>query len=59
HAGIKGSRMPSFKNTPHEDIWHIVNYVLSIPFESEPGATGLAAGPAAAPAAEATPAAGE
>ena len=42
HAGIKGSRMPSFKNTPHEDIWHIVNYVLSIPFETEPGSTGIA-----------------
>lgn len=41
HAGIKGSRMPSFKNTPHEDIWHMVNYILSIPFESEPGATGV------------------
>lgn len=42
HAGIKGSRMPSFKNVPHEDIWHIVNYVLSLPFEVEPGATGNA-----------------
>ena len=41
HAGIKGSRMPSFKNTPHEDIWHIVNYVLSVPFEAEPGGTGI------------------
>lgn len=40
HAGIKGSRMPSFKNTPHEDIWHLVNYILSVPFESDPGATG-------------------
>jgi hypothetical protein len=48
HSGIKGSRMPSFKNTPHEDIWHIVNYVLSIPFESEPGATGVAVPAAAA-----------
>jgi mono/diheme cytochrome c family protein len=37
HAGIKGSRMPSFKNTPHEDIWHIVNYLLSLQFESDPG----------------------
>ncbi|MEZ6124930.1 MAG: cytochrome c [Planctomycetaceae bacterium] len=37
HAGIKGSRMPSFKNLKHEDIWHIVNYVLSLPFEPEPG----------------------
>ncbi|MEQ9408042.1 MAG: c-type cytochrome [Fuerstiella sp.] len=37
HAGIKGSRMPSFKNLKHEEIWDIVNYVLSIPFEPEPG----------------------
>ena len=37
HAGIKGTRMPSFKNLEHEKIWHIVNYVLSVPFESEPG----------------------
>lgn len=37
HAGIKGSRMPSFKSLEHEKIWHIVNYVLSVPFESEPG----------------------
>lgn len=50
HAGIKGSRMPSFKNTPHEDIWNIVNYILSVPFDSEPGATGV---PAAVPAAAA------
>ena len=49
HAGIKGSRMPSFKNTPHEDIWNIVNYVLSIPFDAEPGGTGIA--PSAAEAA--------
>lgn len=40
-AGIKGSRMPSFKTVSDEDIWHIVNYVLSIPFQSEPGATGV------------------
>ena len=37
YAGIKGSRMPSFKNLTDEQIWHIVNYVLSIPFEPEPG----------------------
>ncbi len=36
-AGIKGTRMPSFKNLQHEDIWHIVNYILSVPFEHEPG----------------------
>lgn len=60
HSGIKGSRMPSFKNTPHEDIWHIVNYVLSIPFESDPGATGVAPSAVesvAAPAAATVPAA--
>lgn len=58
HAGIKGSRMPSFKNTPHEDIWHIVNYVLSIPFETEPGSTGIppAAEAVAAPVAVTPPA---
>ncbi len=47
HAGIKGSRMPSFKNTPHEDIWHLVNYILSVPFEAEPGGTGITATAAA------------
>jgi len=51
--------MPSFKNTPHEDIWHIVNYVLSIPFEPEPGATGVASAPAAPATEAAAPAAGE
>jgi mono/diheme cytochrome c family protein len=40
YSGIKGSAMPAFKNTPHEDIWHMVNYVLSLQFESETGATG-------------------
>jgi mono/diheme cytochrome c family protein len=53
YSGIKGSRMPSFKNTPHEDIWHIVNYVLSVPFESEPGASGELASTSETAAAEA------
>lgn len=48
HAGIKGSRMPSFKNLKHEDIWHMVNYVLSIPFEPEPGRGPAASEPPAA-----------
>jgi mono/diheme cytochrome c family protein len=52
HAGIKGSRMPSFKNTPQEDIWHVVNYVLSLPFDPDPGATGTAATDAAGESAE-------
>lgn len=43
YAGIKGSSMPAFKNTPHEDIWHVVNYVLSLQFESEPGSAGAPA----------------
>lgn len=55
YGGIKGSRMPSFKTTPHEDIWHIVNYVLSIPFETDPGATGIA--PSVAPESSVPPAA--
>lgn len=38
HGGIKGTRMPSFKSLPEEDIWHLVNYILSIPFEVDPGA---------------------
>lgn len=46
HAGIKGSRMPSFKNLKHDDIWHIVNYVLSVPFEAEPGHAPTVADPA-------------
>ena len=37
HGGIKGTRMPSFGKEGHENIWHLVNYVLSIPFENEPG----------------------
>lgn len=47
HAGIKGSRMPSYKNLKHEEIWHIVNYVLSIPFEVEPGHAPIETGDAA------------
>lgn len=43
HAGIKGTRMPSFKNLEHEKIWHLVNYVLSVPFASEPGRAAPAA----------------
>lgn len=48
-SGIKGSAMPAHKAVPHEDIWHIVNYVLSLQFESETGATGNAPEVAAAP----------
>ncbi|MCA9059161.1 MAG: c-type cytochrome [Planctomycetaceae bacterium] len=52
HSGIPGSRMPSFKTTPHEDIWHVVNYVLSIQHDVEPGVTGTTAAAEAAAGAE-------
>lgn len=35
HAGIKGTPMPPFGTVlKDEEIWHLVNYVLSIPFEA-------------------------
>ena len=45
--------MPGFnKALKHDQIWHIVNYVLSIPFEPMPGhASGVAAPAEATPAA--------
>lgn len=34
YAGINGAPMPAAKGTvPPEDIWHIVNYVRSLPYE--------------------------
>ena len=34
HAGINGAPMPAAKGTiSPEDIWHIVNYVRSLPYE--------------------------
>ena len=34
HAGINGAPMPAAKGTvPPEDIWHIVNYLRSLPYE--------------------------
>jgi len=34
HAGINGAPMPAAKGTvPPEDIWHIVNYIRSLPYE--------------------------
>ena len=41
YAGIKGTQMPAFggktgpKDLKDEDIWDIVNYVLSIPYETD------------------------
>ena len=34
HAGINGAPMPAAKGTiPPEDIWHIVNYIQSLPYD--------------------------
>jgi mono/diheme cytochrome c family protein len=34
HAGINGAPMPAAKGTvPPEDIWHIVNYIKSLPYD--------------------------
>ena len=34
HAGINGAPMPAAKGTvPPEDIWHIVNYIRSLPYD--------------------------
>lgn len=61
NEGIKGTKMPAFKTVfTNEDIWHIVNYVLSIPFEAEPGVSPSSITPATpATAANEAPAAGE
>ncbi len=33
-AGIKGTPMPAFAKMKDEEIWDLVNYVMSIPYES-------------------------
>jgi mono/diheme cytochrome c family protein len=36
HQGIPGTQMPGFASSlSEEEIWHIVNYVLSVPFEGK------------------------
>lgn len=39
YAGIKGTPMPAFGGTvlKDEEIWDVVNYVMSLPYESESG----------------------
>lgn len=38
YSGINGAKMPAFGGKiPDEQLWDVVNYVLSIPFETEPG----------------------
>jgi mono/diheme cytochrome c family protein len=39
HEGIPGTQMTSFANVlVHEEIWDVVNYVLSLPFDGEESA---------------------
>src|SRR5262249_18930130 len=39
HEGIPGTQMAGFANVlGHEEIWDVVNYVLSIPFDGEESA---------------------
>ncbi len=53
HAGIKGTPMPAFgAKLKDQDIWDVVNYVYSVPFESEKAGAGLTQTPAPAPAKE-------
>lgn len=37
YAGIKGTQMPAFGkgSLTDEQIWHVVNYVMSVPFEGD------------------------
>lgn len=41
YAGIKGTPMPAFGGTvlKDNDIWDVVNYVMSLPYEDQPPAT--------------------
>lgn len=50
-AGIKGTPMPAFGGTVLKDdeIWDLVNYVMSVPFESQTPATPRPAAMAAKP----------
>lgn len=56
-ASVKGGPMPKFEDMPEEDVWDLVNYVYSIPFEKEAAGNGRveqvaadASGPAEEPA---------
>lgn len=50
HAGIKGTPMPAFgAKLKDQDIWDLVNFVYSVPFEEEKAGSGMTPGPATAP----------
>ena len=54
YSGINGAKMPGFGGkVPDEELWDLVNYVLSIPFNPEPGHIPGVAQPAATDAAAA------
>ncbi|MCA9091816.1 MAG: hypothetical protein KDA90_24670, partial [Planctomycetaceae bacterium] len=48
-ASVKGTPMTRLDALPDEDVWHLVNYVYSIPYEEEIAGAGKEA-QAAAPA---------
>lgn len=53
HAGIKGTPMPAFgAKLKDQDIWDIVNFVYSVPFETEQAGAGMQKAADPAPAAE-------
>lgn len=42
HAGIKGTPMPAFgAKLKDQDIWDLVNFIYSVPFETEEAGAGL------------------
>ncbi|WP_437223190.1 cytochrome c [Planctomicrobium sp. SH661] len=42
HAGIKGTPMPAFgAKLKDQDIWDIVNFIYSVPFETEEAGAGM------------------
>jgi len=42
HAGIKGTPMPAFgAKLKDQDIWDIVNFIYSVPFETEQAGSGM------------------
>lgn len=57
-AAVKGTPMPRFDSMPEEDVWHLVNYVYSVPFEEVKAGAGKAE-QAAAPAEQEHPPAAE
>jgi mono/diheme cytochrome c family protein len=41
YAGIKGTPMPAFGGSSFtdEELWHLVNYVMALPYQEQPTTT--------------------